>query len=41
VSILLENNSNWDEALGRKTFPPIDVDVTLRIKLARRRPGDF
>jgi hypothetical protein len=41
VSILLDNNGNWDEALVRNTFPPIDVDVTFRIKLSRRRPGDF
>jgi hypothetical protein len=41
VSSLIDIHGNWDEALVRKTFPPIDIEVMLNIKLSQRRPADF
>ena len=41
VSSLLDEHGTWDEALVRRTFPPIDADVILRIKTSARCPEDF
>jgi hypothetical protein len=40
VSSLLRNGQ-WDEALVRKTFPSIDADRILRIKISDRMPKDI
>ena len=41
VFSLIDDQGRWNEALVRKTFPPIDVNVILKIKLSQRRPEDF
>jgi hypothetical protein len=41
VSSLLDDNGAWKEPLVRKTFPPIDVEVIIRIKTSPRRCDDF
>jgi hypothetical protein len=40
VSSLLRNGQ-WDEALVRKTFPSIDADIKLRIKISDHMPKDI
>jgi hypothetical protein len=41
VASLLDENNQWDEALVRRTFQPIDAICILRIKTSARKPEDF
>jgi predicted pyridoxine 5'-phosphate oxidase superfamily flavin-nucleotide-binding protein len=41
VSNLLNGDRKWDETLVRRTFLPIDVEVTLRIKTSSSLPEDM
>jgi hypothetical protein len=41
VSSLIDDQGGWDEGLIRRTFPPIDVEAILKIKLSSRRPSNF
>jgi hypothetical protein len=40
VSSLIDQGG-WDEGLLRRTFPPIDVEAILKIKLSPTRPANF
>jgi hypothetical protein len=41
VSSLLDQQGNWDEALIRRTFYPLDANLIMRIKTSPRLPNDF
>jgi hypothetical protein len=41
VSSLIDVHGTWKEELVRRTFPPIDADIIMKIKTSPRREADF
>jgi hypothetical protein len=41
VASLIDEHGLWREDLVRRTFPPIDANIILQIKLLPRIPVDF